>query len=58
MGTERETAGVDFPREIVLKAVNEWFPLSQGLVQFDRGAGLEELVAAWPSLFKHIQSVT
>jgi hypothetical protein len=49
---------VEVPEGIVQKAVNEWFPLSQGLVQFDRGAGLEELVAAWPSLFKDIKSVT
>jgi hypothetical protein len=27
-----------------------WFPLSQGVVQFDPGAGLEELLAAWPEL--------
>jgi hypothetical protein len=37
--------------------VNEWFPLSQGLIQFDTGAGLEELLAAWPSLDKRIQDI-
>jgi hypothetical protein len=37
---------IDVPDEIVQRAVNEWYPLSQGLVQFDSGAGLEELVAA------------
>jgi hypothetical protein len=38
---------LDAPDDIVQKAVNDWFPLSQGLIQFDPGAGLEELVAAW-----------
>jgi hypothetical protein len=49
---------VDVPDAIVHKAVNEWFPLSQGLVQFDHGAGLEELAIAWPTLAKGIRSVT
>ena len=45
---------VDIPEDIVARAVSEWFPLSQGLVQFDPGAGLEELLAAWPTLQKHV----
>ena len=49
---------VDVADAIVHKAVNEWYPLSQGLVQFDRGAGLEELALAWPTLAKEIRSVT
>ncbi len=49
---------VDVPDEIVRRAVNEWFPLDQGLVQFDIGAGLEELAAAWPTLAKEIRSAT
>ncbi|HJT36496.1 MAG TPA: hypothetical protein VJ783_31020 [Pirellulales bacterium] len=48
---------VDVPDDLVQLAVNDWFPLSQGLVQFDLGAGLEELVAAWPSLAKHIRAI-
>jgi hypothetical protein len=48
---------VDVPEEIVQKAVNDWFPLSQGLVQFDAGAGLEELLKVWPTLTKEIRSV-
>jgi hypothetical protein len=48
---------VDVPDAIVQKAVNDWFPLSQGLVQFDSGAGLEELIAAWSTLAKEIRSV-
>ncbi len=49
---------VDVPDEIVQGAVNDWFPLSQGLVQFDPGAGLDELIAAWPNLAKEIRSVS
>jgi len=49
---------VDVPEEIVDQAANEWFPLEQGLVQFDVGAGLEELMDAWANLFKEIRSVT
>src|SRR5947209_4619752 len=45
---------VEVPDDIVQKAVNDWFPLSQGLVQFDLGAGMEELLAAWPKLTKEI----
>lgn len=48
---------VDVPDDIVQLAVNDWFPLGQGLVQFDPGAGLEELIAAWPLLAKEIRSV-
>ena len=38
------------PDVVVQKAVTDWFPLSQGLVQFDPGSGLEELVAAWSGI--------
>jgi len=48
---------MDVPEEIVQKAVNDWFPLSQGLVQFDRGAGLEELIAAWAAIAKHVREL-
>jgi hypothetical protein len=48
---------VDVPDEIVKKAVNDWFPLSQGLVQFDLGSGLEELLKAWSSLAKETRSL-
>jgi hypothetical protein len=49
---------VDVPLEIIQKAVNDWFPLSQGLVQFDQGSGLEELLDAWPHLVKDIREVS
>lgn len=49
---------VDIPDAIVRRATSGWFPLGQGLVQFDRGAGLEELVSAWPALAKEIRSPT
>jgi hypothetical protein len=48
---------VDVPDDVVQRAVSDWFPLSQGLVQFDPGAGLEELVAAWPNIIKKIRIV-
>jgi hypothetical protein len=48
---------VDVPDDVVQRAVSDWFPLSQGLVQFDPGAGLEELLVAWPTLVKEIRSV-
>ncbi|HTU92211.1 MAG TPA: hypothetical protein VMF69_19165 [Gemmataceae bacterium] len=49
---------VDVPDAIMALAVDEmYFPLSQGVVQFDEGAGLEELRAAWPTLAKKIVSV-
>ncbi|MBY0231427.1 MAG: hypothetical protein K2W96_19250 [Gemmataceae bacterium] len=43
---------VEIPDDIIALAVSPWFPLSAGFVQFDRGAGLEELLAAWPALPK------
>lgn len=43
---------LDVPDEVVHAAAGEWFPLSQGVVQFDTGAGLEGLVAAWPDIVK------
>ena len=48
---------VEVPQHIIARAINDWFPLSQGLVQFDPGAGLEELLAAWPSLSKRTVDV-
>ena len=48
---------VDVPDDIVALAVDVYFPLSQGLVQFDQGKGLDELRAAWPTLWKEIRSV-
>jgi hypothetical protein len=48
---------VDVPDDIVAHAVNEWLPLSQGLVQFDWGAGLEELLSAWQTLPKQIRDI-
>lgn len=48
---------VDVPGPIIARAANGWFPLDQGLVQFDLGAGLEELIAAWPMLPKTIRGL-
>src|SRR5437667_5551058 len=47
---------IDVPDDIITLAVDEeYFPLSQGVVQFDEGAGLEELRAAWPTLPKQMR---
>jgi hypothetical protein len=49
---------VDVPDEIIALAVNEvYLPLTQGVVQFDEGAGLEELLGVWSTLTKRIQDV-
>jgi hypothetical protein len=49
---------IDVPADIIDLAVNATFlPLSQGVVQFDRGGGLDELRAAWPTLAKYIVEV-
>jgi len=48
---------VDVPDDVIALTVDEYFPLSQGLVQFDEGAGLEELRATWSTLWKEIRSV-
>jgi hypothetical protein len=49
---------VDVPDDIIALAVDEvYFPLTQGVVQFDEGAGLEELRAAWQTLPKHIRPI-
>jgi hypothetical protein len=46
---------VEVPDDIVKLATDDaFFPLAQGVVQFDEGAGLEELRAAWPTLTKRI----
>ena len=45
----------DVPDDLIALAVDEvFFPLSQGVVQFDEGSGLEELLAAWSTLIKRI----
>ncbi len=48
---------VDVSDPIICRAANDWFPLSQGLVQFDLDAGFGELVIAWPTLTKEIRNV-
>ena len=46
---------VDVPESIIALAIDDvYFPLSQGLVQFDLGKGLEELRAVWSELPKHL----
>jgi hypothetical protein len=45
---------VDVPDDIVALTLEEWLPLSQGLVQFDLGKGIDQLLAAWPTLSKRV----
>ncbi len=51
---------LEVPDEIVQRSAIKWFPLSQGLVQFDSGSGLEELLAVWHEVARtaRIRSVT
>lgn len=49
---------VEIPTVIVERAWTPWFHPEDGIVQFDAGAGLEELLAAWPSLVKEIRGVS
>ena len=46
---------VDVPDDIVALALSEFFPREQGVIQFDVGAGLDELRAVWPSLWKEVR---
>jgi hypothetical protein len=49
---------IDVPDDIIALAVDEaYFPLSQGVIQFDQGRGLEELRAVWSALSKRILAV-
>jgi hypothetical protein len=48
---------VDVPHRIIALALDEYFTLSQGLVQFEDRAGLEELRTAWSELWKEIRTV-
>lgn len=45
----------DVSNEIIALAVDRYFPLSQGVVQFDEGVGLEQLRATWSALWKEIR---
>lgn len=49
---------VEVPDDIIALAVDAWFPLTQGFVQFDRGSSLTVLLTAWPRLEKRIISFT
>jgi hypothetical protein len=46
---------VDVPDGVIALAVDENFSLSQGVVQFGAGTGLEELRVVWPTLSKEIR---
>lgn len=49
---------VDVSDDIIALAVDAWFPLSQGFVQFDRGPPLDALRTAWTRLEKRIVPFT
>jgi hypothetical protein len=48
----------EVPDEVIALAADEFLPLSQGFVQFDPGAGIEALLAAWRSLRKRVMRLT
>jgi hypothetical protein len=49
---------IEVPSELINLASDDlYFPLSQGVVQFDEGAGLEELRANWVGFRKCLISV-
>lgn len=48
---------VNVPDEIIDLATNDFFPRSQGVVQFDEGAGLEELRGSWSAMEKQVLPV-
>jgi hypothetical protein len=48
---------VEVPDNLLAFTDHVFYPLSHGVVQFDEGAGLEELRAAWLTLSKHIRAV-
>jgi hypothetical protein len=45
---------IEVPDEMIARAIDEFFPLTQGIVQFDSGRGLDELRAAWTDLRKYL----
>jgi hypothetical protein len=48
---------VEVPDDLLALTDQVFFPLSQGVAQFDEGAGLKELRAAWPTLTRQIRAV-
>src|SRR4051794_3114012 len=48
---------IEVPDAIVALTTDDYLPLTQGIVQFDEGMGLEELRQAWPTLVKSLDPV-
>jgi hypothetical protein len=48
---------IDVPDAIVEQAYASWLPLDDGVVQFDTGCGLEELLRVWDTIPKRIIQV-
>jgi hypothetical protein len=48
---------VEVPDDVIALAIDEFFPLSQGVIQFDRGAGLDELRSIWTTLWKEVRQI-
>jgi hypothetical protein len=48
---------VDVPDDLIVLTDQALHPLRWGTVAFEEGHGLEELVAAWPTIPKQIQAV-
>jgi hypothetical protein len=48
---------VDVPDELIALTDQVLYPLRLGVVAFEQGRGLEELLAAWPAISKEIRTV-
>jgi hypothetical protein len=48
---------LDVPDELIALTDQVFYPLRGGVVAFEEGRGLEELLAAWPTISKEIQEV-
>jgi hypothetical protein len=48
---------LDVPDDLIALTDQVFYPLRWGVVAFEEGRGLEELLAAWPTISKQIQEV-
>ena len=48
---------IEVPDAIIALATDLYLPLTQGVVQFDEGMGLEALQQVWPTLPKNLEVI-